>query len=471
MDQHEVGAWRELGRHAGAAVVLAGGVLVGATSIYVVASLLPTAIEDIGGARLYAWNMTVFLVAQVVGTTTVGRALARLGNVGAYLVGLGTFALGSVICSVSPLMAVMLGGRGVQGLGAGLLTGLGFAVIYSVLPVRLWARGVALVSAMFGVGNIVGPATGGLLAQFGSWRLAFVVLAVAAAAIGALVPRVLPAGGHREQDPTLPTGSLTILVAAAGAISVAGLFSSPLATAAFLGAGLVLVVGFLAVERHGSARLLPRATYWGSSPLRWVYLTIMLLASGVAVEMFLPWFAQRLGGLPPAAAGFYAAALSLGWSASQIVSSSASRPVMVRALQVGGPTCLAAGFAALGLLQAPAPSPAAVVGWLPVVFLAGVGIGAAMPHLSVAAMNGAAAAGEGSKAASAIATALTVATSFGAAVAGLLVNLGAPDLVRSARFLLAGFTVLAAAGVLTAWWATRTTTASGITPSSPHQDS
>lgn len=81
-DGQDVGSWRELGGHLSTAVVLAGGVLVGAVNIYVAASLLPTAVADIGGERLYAWNMTAFLVAQVVATTFVSRALARRGGAG-----------------------------------------------------------------------------------------------------------------------------------------------------------------------------------------------------------------------------------------------------------------------------------------------------------------------------------------------------------------------------------------------------
>ena len=71
------GSWRELGGHLSTAVVLAGGVLVGAVNIYVAASLLPTVVGEIGGESLYAWNMTVFLVAQVLATTVVGRVLSR----------------------------------------------------------------------------------------------------------------------------------------------------------------------------------------------------------------------------------------------------------------------------------------------------------------------------------------------------------------------------------------------------------
>ncbi|MFE7300053.1 MFS transporter [Streptomyces sp. NPDC057579] len=457
MEEHQsVGSWRELGRHMGTVLVLAGGVLVGAVNIYLTASLLPTAVAEIGGERLYAGNTTVFLTAQVVATMLVGRTLSRRGNIGSYLLGFGLFAVGSVVCASSPTMPVLLVGRGVQGLGAGLLTGLGFALIYSALPRRLWVRGSALISAMFGLGNFVGPALGGLFAQFGSWRLAFAVLAAASAVMAASVPRALPKCGRTAAGAVpVPLVSLLLVIGAVGAVSVAGALSGEAVTAVFIALALALVAAFVVAEKRGRVRVLPRPTYQAGSALRWLYLTIVLLAVGVAVETFLPLFGQRLGGLPPAAAGFFGAALSLGWSASQIVSSSAHRQRTVRRLRVAGPGLLGAGLAVLALLQRrDAPLPL-VLAWLPVLLLAGAGIGLAMPHLSVAAMAGVPDKGEGEKAAAAIATVLTMSTAFGAAVAGLLVNLGGPSTLSSARCLLLGFAALCASGTLTALRADR----------------
>lgn len=441
-----IGSWRELSRHTSTATVLAGGVLVGAITIYVAASLLPTAIQDIGGRSLYAWTMTAFLVAQVVATMLVGQALSRFGGKTSYLAGFGVFAAGSVVCAASPSMPVLLIGRGTQGLGAGLLTGLGFALIHSALPPRLWSRGSALISAMFGVGNFVGPALGGFSAQFGSWRSAFVVLAVVAVALAIFVPRALPDGERPAQAPPVPVVSLSLIVGATGAVSVAGILSDVLAMAALIALGLLLVGAFLVTENRSAASVLPASVYRRGSRSRWIYLTIMVLASGVAVETFLPLFGQRSGGLPPAAAGFFAAALSLGWSVSQLVSASAGK---TRRLVLAGPACLAIGFAVLGLLQTEQPPLPVVLAWLPVLFFGGMGIGIAMPHLSVAAMTSAPD-GEGGQAAAAIATVLTMSTAFGAAVAGLLVNLGGASVVTSARWLLFGFAAISAFGLITA---------------------
>ncbi|MFE2040304.1 MFS transporter [Streptomyces sp. NPDC059477] len=450
-DSRSVGSWRELGSHVGTAVVLAGGVLIGAVTIYLAASLLPTAVADIGGERLYAWSMTVFLTAQVVATMLVSRTLSRRGGVGSYLLGFGVFTVGSVVCAASPSMPVLLVGRGTQGLGAGLLTGLGFALIYSALPRQLWVRGSALISAMFGLGNFVGPALGGLFAQFGSWRTAFVVLAVASAVMAAFVPRVLPGSDPAEAVAVpVPLGSSVLVIGAAGAVSVAGILSNEVMAGVFIALALALVVAFVVTEKRSQVQVLPRSTYETGSAVRWVYLTIVFLAAGVAVEIFLPLFGQRLGGLPPAAAGFFGAALSLGWSVSQVISSSARRQRTVRRLRVAGPGLLAAGLAVLALLQHGDAPTLLVIAWLPVLLLAGTGIGLAMPHLSVAAMAGTPDKAEGEKAAAAIATVLTMSTAFGAAVAGLLVNLGGPSTVTSARLLLLGFAAIAALGTLTA---------------------
>ncbi len=214
------GGWRELlgPKNLGACTVLAGGVALYATNEFLTISLLPSAVADIGGQRLYAWVTTVYLVASVVAATTVSATLARLGPRWAYLSGLAVFGLGSLICAVAPTMELLLAGRTVQGAAGGLIAGLGYAVINSALPQSLWTKASALVSAMWGVGTLLGPAAGGLFAQFGSWRWAFGALVILTVAIAVLVPFALPA-----RTGELPrAGSDSGVVAAAAGVGGVG---------------------------------------------------------------------------------------------------------------------------------------------------------------------------------------------------------------------------------------------------------
>ena len=124
--------------------------------------------------------------------------LLRVGARASYLTGLAVFGVASLLCGMAPNMGVLIAGRALQGVAGGLLAGLGYAVINAALPRALWTRGAALVSAMWGVATVVGPATGGLFAQFGLWRWAFVAMAILAALMAMLVPIALRRAGRLE---------------------------------------------------------------------------------------------------------------------------------------------------------------------------------------------------------------------------------------------------------------------------------
>ena len=172
--------WRELlgGRYLRTSVVLAGGVALYATNEFLTTSLLPNTVAEIGGSRLYAWVTTLYLVGSVASATMVNPMLLRVGPRSSYLTGLAVFGVASLVCAAAPSIEILIAGRALQGVAGGLLAGLGYAVINAALPRSLWTRGTALVSAMWGVATVVGPATGGFFAQFGLWRWAFVAMAV-----------------------------------------------------------------------------------------------------------------------------------------------------------------------------------------------------------------------------------------------------------------------------------------------------
>ena len=453
-DDIEAGTWRELlsGAQLGTSAVLAGGVGLHAVNVFLTTSLLPTAVGDIGGERLYAWSTTVFMIASVISAMLVSRVLARRGPAGAYLVGLVPFVLGTLVCALSPSMPLLLAGRAVQGVGGGLLAGLGYAVVQGALPRHLWAKATALISAMWGVGTLAGPAVGGLFAQFGAWRWAFGLLAALGVVLAVVAPAVLPRAersGSGGGEP-VPVASLLLLALSTALVSVAGLLGHPALVLGVLVSAAVLVVAFVAWERSATARVLPASTYRPGTPLKWVYLTIAILTTGTASEAFTPLFGQRLAGLEPFLAAFLGAAVSLGWSVSMVFSANATRPRTLHRLRVAGPLQLALGLAVAGAFQRDGAGGLTVAVWFAALVAAGVGIGIAFPHLVVAAMRSSADPAEAGKAAAGANTVELIALSFGSALGGVLVNLGAPDTSRSAQYLLIGFALVAAAGCLTA---------------------
>jgi MFS family permease len=139
-----------------------------------------------------------------------------------------------------------------------------------------------------------------------------------------------------------------------------------------------------------------------------------------------------------------------------VFSANATTARSVRALVIAGPVAVAAGLVGYGALQQTTPTGVVVAAWFAVLFVAGSGIGMAFPHLTVAALGATDDEEEGAKAAAGINTVLIIAGAFSTAAAGVLVNLGAPDLVASAHYLMFGFAVAAVLGVFPAMASLRT---------------
>lgn len=454
------GGWRELlgTKYVRTSIVLAGGVALYAINEFLTTSLLPNTVNEIGGSRLYAWVTTLYLVGSVVAATTVNPLLLRVGARASYLLGLGVFGVASLLCGAAPNIEILIAGRALQGVAGGLLAGLGYAVINAALPRWLWTRGSALVSAMWGVATVVGPATGGLFAEFGLWRWAFVAMAILTGLMAMLVPVALAAG---RVDPTasvstmkVPVWSLLLIGTAALVVSVAEIPHNFIATMALLAAGVGLVGLFVIVDWRMHAAVLPPSVF-GPGPLKWIYLTMGVLMAVAMVDTYVPFFGQRLAHLSPIGAGFLGAALALGWTLSEIISASLENPRTIGRVIAAAPMVVASGLALGAVARHTDASVWTARLWAVALLVAGIGIGMAWPHLSVRAMASVSDPAEGGAAAAAINTVQLISAAFGAGLAGVVVNTTKGGDVMAARWLFIIFTGLSAAGLAVSYSATR----------------
>ncbi|WP_395319498.1 MFS transporter [Variovorax sp. UC74_104] len=460
-------AWGELfsGRNGWRALALTGGVALHAVNVHIVTTVLPSVVREIGGLDWYAWSTTLFVIGSILGATLSVRLLAVLGPRGACLAALAVFSAGSVGCALAPAMPWMLAGRTVQGLGGGLLAALSYGLIQLVFEQRLWPRAVALVSGMWGVATLCGPAVGGLFAQAGHWRWAFwFLLPVAVAQALLVLVQLRPSMGvkHERADtpPRVPALQIGLLAASVLVIAASGLVSDLLWQAA--GVALGLAIGFAATRIDGRAtvRVLPRGAYAVSAPLGAIYASVALLLIGSTTEIFVPYFLQLLHGHSPLAAGYLTAAMAGGWSAGSLLSSGRSGAKADRMLRTG-PVACTLGLAALAFLL---PSPGFIGEGFETVLIAialaavGLGVGIGWPHLITRVMA-LAPKGEQGLASASITTVQLYGMAVGAAVAGLVANAaglsvpGGVDGAKSAAvWLFAGFAFAPAA---VAWLAYR----------------
>ncbi|WP_255468849.1 MFS transporter [Reyranella sp. CPCC 100927] len=447
------------GKNAIRSLALAGGVALHAINVYLATTILPSVVKDIGGLDYYAWNTTLFVVASILGSALSARLLQRTGPRRSYIIAALLFALGTLICAAAPTMPVMLVGRFVQGFGGGFLVALSYAMIRLLFDETLWPRAMALVSGMWGVATLVGPALGGVFAELDAWRAAFwsliPVTVLFAILAGAMLPRRTVDGAARA---ALPWAQLILLTAAVLAVSAGSVMSGLAWSIAGVIAAVVLTALLIWIEAGARQRLLPQGAFRIAAPLGALYATMSLLAVTVtSSEIFVPLFLQVLHGLPPLVAGYLAALMAAGWTLGSITGSGARGGGVGRAIQAA-PLLAFAGMVVLSILI-PAGSAADWARLGPIcvgLVVVGFGVGMSWPHLLTRVLQ-VAPRDEQDLASASLTTVQLFATALGAALAGMVANLagltepgGVTGTANAARWLFGVFAVTPALCILTA---------------------
>jgi MFS family permease len=447
--------WREVFSVGGLAVaVLIGGTALQAMEAFITTAMLPTIVEEIGGLQLFAWNTTTFVVASILATLFAAVRPASIGPRAGYIIAASAFGLGSLMCGLAPSMLMLLGGRFVQGFGAGLIIAQSLAMLRIVFPERLWPRVMALNATVWGVATLLGPAVGGSFAQFDLWRWAFLLIVPAAIVLALGAWRVLPAASDARPPARLPYKQIVLVTLAVVDISIASILtdSPDIAGALVMLCGVDLVLLGLA-EIYSRSKLFPAGTFSLRSPMSSLFALILILGVAVTSDIFVPLFLQRLHGLPPLWAGYVTAFVAAGWSISAIATSGWSGP-RVQAALVASPLLLLVSTLALAVTVARASDNRVDLIFASIALLGlGLGIGMAFQHLSTRVLAGAPAA-DNDRTSAGLGMVQLFASGLGAAIGGVAVNAAGlphaqtiPDVEAAAHTLFFVFALIIAIGI------------------------
>ncbi|MDX3072554.1 MFS transporter [Streptomyces sp. NPDC088354] len=201
-----------------------------------------------------AWVITATLLVAAVCVPVFGRLGDLVGKRRMLLVCSVPLVAGSVVCALSSSVVPMIVGRGLQGMGMGMVP-LGIALLRDVVPAEKLSSSIALVSASMGIGGGLGLPIAAAIAQYADWRVLFWGSAGLAAVVAVLIWFFIP---------DVPAGAKGQRFDVPGAIG--------------LGAGLVCLL--LAVSKGADWG-------WGSAT------TLGLLAAAVVVLITWGWWELR----------------------------------------------------------------------------------------------------------------------------------------------------------------------------------
>lgn len=354
-----------------------------ALDVTVLATAVPSIVEDLGGFAQYPWLFSVYLLASAVTVPVYSKLADVFGRKPVMLVGVGIFVLGSALCVGAWDMTSLIVFRAIQGLGAGAIQPVAMTILGDIYTIAERAKAQAYTSTMWAVASVTGPLVGGAFAQFGLWRLVFLINVP----LGIAAMIVLWRRYHErlERRPHRIDYLGAVLIAASTGLIILGLLEggnswawlSPLSFGVF-GLGLVLGIAFLITELRAAEPIIPlgllRSRLMSSG-------IVMNLAIGMgigAMGPFIPLYLQVGAGVTPIAAGAAVGAFTLGWPLATIVSGRLYIRFGFRAVGVLGGSILVVGsVAALALVNWPSA-------WLiaALAFVLGVGFGwTAMPSL------------------------------------------------------------------------------------------
>jgi EmrB/QacA subfamily drug resistance transporter len=291
----------------------------------IVATAVPSIVNDLGGFAEFPWLFSVYLLAQAVSVPVYGKLADTFGRKPIMLFGIGLFLLGSILCGFAWSMPALIAFRAVQGLGAGAVQPMSITIAGDIYTLAERAKAQGYLASVWAISAVVGPTLGGLFAQYLTWRWIFLVnIPLCALAAWMLMRKFQESVKRvRHQIDYLGSASLTIgctmIILGLLEGGQAWAWNSPISIGILL-TGVLLIVVFVLVQRRAAEPVLPL----------WVFTRRVLLASAViallvgaillGLTTYIPTFVQNVLGTGPLVAGFALATLTIGWPISAALS-------------------------------------------------------------------------------------------------------------------------------------------------------
>jgi DHA2 family multidrug resistance protein len=366
-------------------------ILIGTFMVILDTSIVNVALPQIGSdfhsVSAVDWIVTSYLLAVGVSIMATGWLADHFGKKRVFVVSLAVFTIGSLLCSVSPTLPLLVVARVIQGLGGGALMPLGMAMIYELFEPQ--DRGMAL--GIWGVAAMaapaVGPVLGGFLVTSVDWRILFVInvpIGMVGVPAAAILLRDL---GERDTRPLDLTGFVTSSVGLV--LLLLALSEAPTwgwGSATFLvsvAVGIALLGYWIVRSLHISTPLMELRMFAIPAFTLTMVIVWLVTISQFARLVFIPLEFETLRGSSALSVGLMLTPAALGVAMTMPIGGRLADRIGARVPVTIGLAITAFSFWPLGHLHVDTP-PELVSAWL---FIGGFGVGLAMMPNTVIAMN------------------------------------------------------------------------------------
>jgi EmrB/QacA subfamily drug resistance transporter len=383
------------GRYTVLAAIMLGSIM-GPIDASIVNVVLPTISQAFSvGISTAQWVPMIYLLTISSLLLFYGRLGDILGYKKIYLSGLAGFVIASGLCGFSPTIHWLLTFRAIQGLAAGMMMAVPYAIITASFPAAERGKALGINAISISAGLAIGPSLGGLVTSLLSWRFVFLInipIGIAGLLWG---HHVIPELKGQLGKIDIP-GVVTAFISLFSILLFVNRFQSlglSYSTSIMLLVAVLAGVGFLRIESRVTQPMLNLGLFRNVT-FSFANVSALLNFMSQYVMVFLtPFYLQRVLHYAPNNVGLIMTSFPLAVMVVAPFSGSLSDRIGTRTL-----ACLGAGISALSLIlmsQLPASASSADVMWRLALFGLGTGIfqspnnsavmgSAPKPHLGVA---------------------------------------------------------------------------------------
>jgi EmrB/QacA subfamily drug resistance transporter len=205
-------------RNWAAMAVLGAVAFMAQLDLFVVNVALPAMGHTYAGASLSAlsWVLNAYTVVFAALLIPAGRLADHFGRRRFLVAGTIIFTMASALCAAAPTLAILIGGRVAQAVGAAVIVPTSLGLLLQAFPVTRHNMVVGLWAGLAAVAGTLGPTVGGLLVGVG-WRWIFLINVPIGVLIAAFAVRAVPhhraATGSRLPDLVSTVALLTAITA------------------------------------------------------------------------------------------------------------------------------------------------------------------------------------------------------------------------------------------------------------------
>ena len=341
-----VGQLRELSQAKVIAAVYVASMFVSIMDITIVNVALPTlaAEFDVPTASI-EWVVTGYLLSLAVWIPASGWIGDRFGTKRTFLFALAVFTISSALCGLSTSLNQLIAFRVLQGVGGGMLTPVGLAMLFRAFPPERRAAASKILIIPTALAPALGPIVGGLLIDTLSWRWVFFVnvpIGVVTFAFGAMLL-------HEHREPTagrfdlpgflLSAVGLTLVLLTLSEGPTRG-WTSPIVVAAAIG-GVAAFVVLAVVELRVREPMLQLRLLGDRMFRRANAVSVFATAAFLGTLFLVPLYLQEVLGASPLESGLTTFPEAIGVLLVSQVVGRLYAPVGPRRLMVGGLAAMA----------------------------------------------------------------------------------------------------------------------------------